>query len=588
MALIGNTNEEKIWNYFIQKDKIGNAYGVAGLMGNIKKESNFNPKNMENSYEAKLGFTDETYVQAVDNNTYNNFQTDRCGFGICQHTSSDRKTNMWIRSKETNKSIGDLEFQLDFIMWEFNNGYKAVLNTLKNATSVKEASDYVCTKYERPANQSTSALKSRSDAGEEIYKKFYKKENTKEESKMGYTNSSLVTYTRISPNKTSPRNHVIDTITIHCIVGQWTAKQGCDFFDNPFRNASCNYVVGKDGSIGLCVEEKDRSWCTSTASNDHRAITIEVASDTTHPYAVTDKAMAALIKLCADICKRNGIKSLKWSTNKNDRVNHLNGCNMTVHRDYVAKACPGEYLYSRHGYIADEVNKLLGVKTNNTSTTTSTSTAKTYTVVSGDTLSKIGSKTGVNWKTIADLNGIKSPYIVKVGQVLKLSEGTVTTQTNTSTSTTPSTTTTTSVPLTITQSKKEIQKFLNTYYGSEIKKVIGALLSIDGDIGTKSKMALAIAMQVELNKLGANIAVDGKFGSKSATAWNNCVGTLKSGSKGIFVTLWQCVLVSNNYDPKGIDGSYGNGCKNATNALFSKIGLSKDSSVSGSDVNTLL
>lgn len=174
-------------------------------------------------------------------------------------------------------------------------------------------------------------------------------------------NSSLVTYTNISPNKTSPRNHKIDTITIHCMVAQWTAKKACDYFAKSSVSASCNYAVGTDGSIGLCVEESDRSWCSSNATNDHRAVTIEVASDTVAPYAVTDKAFAALIELCADICKRNGIKKLVWSTDKNERVNHLNGCNMTVHRDFKNKSCPGDYLYERHGLITDEVNKRLGV-----------------------------------------------------------------------------------------------------------------------------------------------------------------------------------------------------------------------------------
>ena len=159
--------------------------------------------------------------------------------------------------------------------------------------------------------------------------------------------------------KPAPRNHAIDTITIHCIVGQWTAKQGCDYFATTDRQCSANYVVGKDGSIGLSVDEKDRSWCSSNGTNDNRAITIEVASDTTHPYAVTAKAYAALLDLVTDICKRNGIKKLVWSTNKNDRVNHRNGCNMTVHRDFANKACPGEYLYSRHGEIAAEVNRRL-------------------------------------------------------------------------------------------------------------------------------------------------------------------------------------------------------------------------------------
>lgn len=189
---------------------------------------------------------------------------------------------------------------------------------------------------------------------------------------MGYTNSSLVTYTNLTKNKTTNRTHAIDCVTIHCIVGQWTAKQGCDYFANTDRQCSANYVVGKDGSIGLSVEEKDRSWCSSNAANDHRAITIEVASDTTEPYAVTDKAYSALLNLVTDICKRNGIKKLVWSTNKNDRVNHLNGCNMTVHRDYANKSCPGTYLYNKHGEIAEEVNKRLGAATETTTPTTPT------------------------------------------------------------------------------------------------------------------------------------------------------------------------------------------------------------------------
>lgn len=173
------------------------------------------------------------------------------------------------------------------------------------------------------------------------------------------SNSKLVDYTKISPNKTSPRNHAIDTITIHCIVGQWTAKQGCDYFATTGRECSANYVVGKDGSIGLSVEEKDRSWCSSSASNDNSAVTIEVASDTTHPYAVTDKAYAALLDLVTDICRRNGIKKLLWKGDKS-LIGQVAKQNMTVHRWFANKACPGDYLYSRHSAIAAEVNKRLG------------------------------------------------------------------------------------------------------------------------------------------------------------------------------------------------------------------------------------
>lgn len=179
---------------------------------------------------------------------------------------------------------------------------------------------------------------------------------------MAYTNSPLVTYTNLTKNKNSPRNQAIDRITIHCIVGQWTAKKGCDYFATTDRQCSSNYVVGKDGSIGLSVEEKDRSWCSSSGANDHRAITIETASDTTHPYAVTDAAYNALIQLCADICKRNGKTKLLWFADKDKTLNYKPAANemvMTVHQWFANKACPGEYLYQRHGDIADKVNAIL-------------------------------------------------------------------------------------------------------------------------------------------------------------------------------------------------------------------------------------
>lgn len=175
------------------------------------------------------------------------------------------------------------------------------------------------------------------------------------------SNSSLVNYTKISPYKTSPRTHKIDTITIHCVVGQCHVEALGAVFNNPDRPVSANYGIGKDGRIGLYVDEKDRSWCSSNAANDHRAITIEVASDTTHPYAVNDAAYKSLINLLVDICKRNNIKELKWKADKS-LIGKTSQQNMTVHRWFANKSCPGEYLYSRHGQIANEVNKRLGIK----------------------------------------------------------------------------------------------------------------------------------------------------------------------------------------------------------------------------------
>ena len=191
------------------------------------------------------------------------------------------------------------------------------------------------------------------------------------------SNSSLVNYTKLSPNRTSPRNHKIDTITIHCTVGQCRIESLGNLFADPKRQGSSNYGIGYDGKIGMFVEEKNRSWCSggkdkngkpirvngiSGGDNDHRAITIEVASDSTHPYAVTKAAYNSLINLLVDICKRNDIKELKWKGDKN-LVGKVDQQNMTVHRWFANKACPGDYLYNRHEQIAKEVNERLSKKT---------------------------------------------------------------------------------------------------------------------------------------------------------------------------------------------------------------------------------
>ena len=185
---------------------------------------------------------------------------------------------------------------------------------------------------------------------------------------MPFTNSNLVTYKNISKHKTVNRNHNIDTITIHCFVGQVTAKQGCDFFASTPKQCSANYVVGFDGSIGLSVEEKDRSWCSSNRENDMRAITIEVASGTSEPYSVTEQAYSALIKLLVDVCKRNNIKQLLWRNDKS-LIGQVDKQNMTVHRWFANKSCPGTYLFNKMGKIADSVNAELNEETNKNNNT---------------------------------------------------------------------------------------------------------------------------------------------------------------------------------------------------------------------------
>ena len=211
---------------------------------------------------------------------------------------------------------------------------------------------------------------------------------------------------RISPNRNSPRNHKIDRLTIHCFVGQVTAAQGLEVFAKASKKASCNYVVGCDGSVGLCVPEGDRSWCSSSAANDNRAITIEVASNTTHPYAVTDKAMDALLDLIEDICRRNGKRRLLWFGNKDASLKYEPADDeivMTVHRWFAAKACPGQYLLDRHPEIAAEINRRINGSPEYVS--------KTYTVKSGDTLWGLSRRWGVSVDDIIAANRRRYPRI---------------------------------------------------------------------------------------------------------------------------------------------------------------------------------
>lgn len=170
--LIGKNNEEKIWNFLYEK--IGNAYGTAGLVGNLQSESGLNSKNMENYYESRLGFTDETYVQAIDNGTYtkDQFVHDAAGFGCAQWTWHTRKRALYEYAKSKGTSIGDLTMQLEFLYQELSTSYKSVLSTLKNATSILEASNAVLFKFENPADQSVKVQNYRASLGQKFYDKY--------------------------------------------------------------------------------------------------------------------------------------------------------------------------------------------------------------------------------------------------------------------------------------------------------------------------------------------------------------------------------------------------------------------------------
>lgn len=381
MGLTGKNNEEKIWNFLVGKGL--SKAGAAGLMGNLFAESALNPKNLQNSYEKKLGHTDDSYTAAVDNGSYNNFVRDSAGYGLAQWTYWSRKQNMLEFARAAGKSIGDLEMQLDFLFKELSEGYKSVLTVLKTATTVKAASDSVLLNYERPADQSNTVKTKRAGYGQSYYDKYAGTASKPGNggTTMGYTNSSLVDCTVKSPNHSGTRTHSIDRITPHCVVGQLSAESIGGCFTSKSRQASCNYGIGKDGRVCLIVDEANRSWCSSSNANDQRAITIECASDKTEPYTMNDAVYSKLVKLCVDICKRNGLKKVLWISDKAKSLAYSpksGECVLTVHRWFANKSCPGEWLYSRMEQLAADINAGLG-NTTTTQQTTQTTTQNSTT-----------------------------------------------------------------------------------------------------------------------------------------------------------------------------------------------------------------
>lgn len=218
--------------------------------------------------------------------------------------------------------------------------------------------------------------------------------------------SKYVNYINYSPNCNIPRNNAIRKITIHHMAGNLSVEQCGNIFANRNRQASSNYGIGSDGRVGLYVDEANRSWCSSSPDNDHQAITIEVANDVIGGnWHVSDVALAKLIDLCVDICERNNIDRLVFTGNANG--------NLTLHKYFAPTLCPGPYLESKMPYIAEEVNRRLGMKNNKPGTSA-------YTVKQGDTLSAIARKYNTTYQKLAEYNGISNPNLIYPGQVIKI------------------------------------------------------------------------------------------------------------------------------------------------------------------------
>ena len=176
-------------------------------------------------------------------------------------------------------------------------------------------------------------------------------------------NSPLVSYTKLSPNHSGRRVCQISRITPHAVVGQLSVERICGCFAGKDRQASCNYAIGTDGRIGLCVDEQNRAWCSSSRDNDQQAVTIECASDLTEPYAMKPEVYSALVELCTDICRRNGKRKLVWISDRDKALSYEvkpDEMLLTVHRWFARKSCPGNWLFERMYSFADLVNAKLG------------------------------------------------------------------------------------------------------------------------------------------------------------------------------------------------------------------------------------
>ena len=228
---------------------------------------------------------------------------------------------------------------------------------------------------------------------------------------MAYTNSPLVSYTKLSPNHSGQRTHSIDRITPHCVVGQCSVETLGNIFLPTSRQASSNYGIGVDGRVGMYVEEKNRSWCSSSNANDQRAVTIECASDNTEPYAFKDVVYKRLIELCTDICRRNGKTKLLWLGDKTKTLSYTPKSDemvLTVHRWFANKSCPGNWMYARMGDLASKVTAALGSEVKPVEQAKPTGTIKT-----GDLVTITGS-TYYNGKAIPSWVKKLRWYVVEV------------------------------------------------------------------------------------------------------------------------------------------------------------------------------
>lgn len=401
MALIGNSNEQKIWNYL--KAKGLNNYGCAGLMGNLSAESALQPNNLQNTYETRLGYSDDGYVSAVDRGIYTNFIYDAAGFGLAQWTYWSRKKALYEYAKSKNKSIGDLEMQLDFLYKELSQSYPSVLTTLKNAKSVKEASNAVLLKFECPADQSVSAQNKRASYGQIYYDKYangvkdmsFKMRTTKPEA----GNKYYITKANggwSNAIQGSPRDSDCDVLS-NCVgyaYGRFNEIGGygyCKYLSpvNAERFIQCcgGLEVGQTPRLGACMVWKKGATLSGGDGAGHVAIVEKIYSST--QVMTSESAYGSTAFYTKTRSKGTG----NWGMGAG---------------------------YEFLGFIYNPAVKDTATTETTVKPTSSSSGETIYTVKSGDTLSGIAAKFGTTYQELAKYNNISNPNIIGIGQKIKI------------------------------------------------------------------------------------------------------------------------------------------------------------------------
>lgn len=485
MALIGKTNEEKIWNYLISQGLT--EAGTAGLMGNLYSESALQPTNLQNSYEKKLGFTDTTYTAAVDNGTYTGFVNDAAGYGLAQWTYWSRKEALLNYAKARGKSVGDLETQLGYLMQELEHDYKAVLSTLKSTGSVKAASNVVLLKFERPADQGVAVQNARAKIGQAYYDKYAAK--AAQEGEMSMTEQQLrkkyvdyaITYLGCKESDGSHKK-IIDLYNSHKPLAQgykmkytdaWCACYvsamaiGCGLEDIIPLEVSCGRYITLAKNMGIWVESDrytpkmgdlilydwdDTGSGDATTGADHIGIVVSVTGKTIKVIEGNNGDKVAYRTIQVNGRYIRGFVTPKYASKATSGGSQPPATSTTEHKvgdkvqfaggkHYVSasaasgttvKAGPAKITAisagAKHPYHiihTDSTSTVYGwVDASTISAGSSSTVERVYTVQVGDSLWAIAQRelgNGSRWQEISKLNGLTSTTI-RVGQKLKLPE----------------------------------------------------------------------------------------------------------------------------------------------------------------------